>query len=62
MKWAIIGLLALAPIWRDPKWVGGKSTIECLLGFFDGSPQKEHITVEEALQECQTAYQKSLIE
>jgi len=48
-------LLALVPIWRDPSWQGGISGIEALCRLAT-EPQKEHISVEEALRLAREAY------
>ena len=53
----IILILALAPIWRDPGWEGGVSAVEAVYNLAT-KPQKEHISVEEALRLAQEAYQK----
>jgi len=56
---ALIILFGLLPIWRDPAWEGGVNTYEAIY-LVATSPQKPHIPVWEALQECRQAYQESL--
>ena len=60
MKWlTILALGAVLPIWRDPGWQGGVSAYEAVYNV-STKPQKEHITVEEALRLCRQAFQESL--
>ncbi len=56
MKWVILGLIGLLPVWRDPNWSGGVSAYEALY-LLATLPQKEHIPVEQAVEECRQAYQ-----
>jgi len=61
MKWLVIlGILGLAPIWRDPGWQGGVSFYEMLYNYAT-KPQKHHIPVEEAIEKARQAYQSSLL-
>ena len=60
MKLILIGLLGLLPIWRDPLWKGGKSAYEAIY-IHATEPQEEHISVEQAIQECRHAYQNSFL-
>jgi len=57
--WIFIGILTLLPVWRDPSWEGGKNAWQSI-HFLATNPQKEHISVEQALAECRQAYQESL--
>ena len=54
----ILGLVVfgLAPIWRDPGWEGGVSGYEAIYNLAT-KPQKEHISVDEALRLAREAYQ-----
>ena len=62
MKWlAVIALLGLAPIWRDSSWKGGVNIYEAIYKLAT-LPQKEHIPVQQALEQCRRAYQESLME
>jgi len=59
----ILGLAVLClPIWRDPSWTGGVNAYEAIYNV--ATKTKEHLTVEEALEECRQAYsqvQQSLL-
>ena len=59
--WIIGLLLAMCPVWRDPLWEGGISAYEAIYKLAT-LPQKEHISVQEALEQCRQAYQESLMD
>lgn len=55
----ILGIAAVTPIWRDPAWgnqgVNGIQALHWLLT----EPPKEHIPVNQAIEECREAYLSS---
>lgn len=56
-KVVIIALL-VAPIWRDPSWEGGVSAIQAVKNLAT-LPQKEHVSVQEAIDLCTEAYEQN---